>query len=75
MTLEYIKKGQRFKVDKIKDDSLKSQAIRLGVYEGATLSCKEKIPFGPIILRNRFQEIAIGRNLANKIDIDLEEGA
>ncbi|CDF58251.1 FeoA family protein [Thermobrachium celere] len=76
MTLDMAKKGQKIYIKKINDDKIKVQAIRLGIYEGAKIDCALKIPFGPIILSNRMQEIAVGRTLAKKIEIDIiKEGA
>lgn len=76
MTLDMAKKGQKIYIKKINDDNIRVQAIRLGIYEGAKVDCSLKIPFGPVILKNRMQEIAVGRSLAKKIQIDvIEEGA
>jgi Fe2+ transport system protein FeoA len=69
MTLDLIKKGQKLEIMQIPDPYIRAQAIRIGIYEGAKLMCSEKLPAGPVILQNRMQEIAIGRNLAKKIDI------
>lgn len=69
MTLDLAVRGQKIEVVKIPDANIRAQAIRLGIYEGARLVCSEKLPAGPIILQNRMQEIAIGRNLAKKISI------
>ncbi|MCX7695049.1 MAG: ferrous iron transport protein A [Caloramator sp.] len=76
MTLDMAKKGQKIFIKKINDEKIKVQAIRLGIYEGAKVDCSLKIPFGPVILSNRMQEIAVGRTLARKIEIDvIKEGA
>jgi Fe2+ transport system protein FeoA len=72
MTLDQAKRGQKIVIGNIPDNGIKMQAIRLGLYEGATVNCSGKIPFGPIIVSNRMQEIAIGRNLARSITIKLE---
>lgn len=69
MTLDLAVKGQKIEVVHIPDSSIRAQAIRLGIFEGARLVCYEKLPAGPVILQNRMQEIAIGRNLAKKITI------
>ncbi|QXM06420.1 FeoA family protein [Crassaminicella indica] len=69
MTLDLIAKGQKLEIVHIPDSSIRAQAIRLGIYEGAKLVCSEKLPAGPVILQNRMQEIAIGRNLAKKIAV------
>lgn len=71
MTLDQVKRGQKIIIDNIPNNAIKIQAIRLGIYEGARVNCSGKIPFGPIILSNRMQEIAIGRNLARSISIKL----
>lgn len=73
MTLDQAKKGQRIIIGDIPDNGIKVQAIRLGIYEGANVKCSGKIPFGPVILSNRMQEIAVGRNLAKRISIRLGE--
>lgn len=72
MTLDQAEKGQRIEIVKIPDEKIRVQAIRLGIFEGSKLLCSEKLPGGPVILQNRMQEIAIGRNLAREIEIKLE---
>lgn len=71
MTLDLANKGQQIEIINIPDPNIRVQAIRLGIFEGSRLMCSEKIPAGPVILQNRMQEIAIGRNLAKKITIKL----
>lgn len=69
MTLDKAVKGQRIEILTIPDAGIRAQAIRFGICEGAQLICAEKLPAGPIILQNRMQEIAIGRKLAETIQI------
>lgn len=69
MTLDQAEKGQKIEIINIPDKKIRVQAIRFGIAEGSKLVCSEKIPGGPIILQNRMQEIAIGRNLAREIEI------
>lgn len=71
MTLDLANKGQKIEIINIPDSNIRVQAIRLGIAEGSKLLCSEKLPAGPVILQNRMQEIAIGRNLAKKITIKL----
>jgi Fe2+ transport system protein FeoA len=73
MTLDQAEKGQKIEIVKIPDEKIRVQAIRLGIFEGSTLLCSEKLPGGPVILQNRMQEIAIGRNLARSIEVKLAE--
>lgn len=70
MTLDKAKKGNKVRILNIDDKNIKSQAIRIGLYEGAILMCSEKLPGGPVILQNRLQEIAIGRGLAKGIVVE-----
>lgn len=72
MTLDRIKKGQVFKILSINDETTRVQAIRFGFTEGATVTCAETVPAGPIILRKNRQEIAVGRGLAGKITVALQ---
>ncbi|MFP4015518.1 MAG: ferrous iron transport protein A [Halanaerobiales bacterium] len=71
MTLADIKKGERFNILQINDDKVRAQALRFGISEGASLICGEKIPGGPVIVKRNLQEIAVGRNLANNILVEL----
>lgn len=70
MTLDKAKKGNKVRILTINNKNIKSQAIRIGLYEGAVFMCSEKLPKGPIILQNKLQEIAIGRGLASNIVIE-----
>jgi Fe2+ transport system protein FeoA len=70
MTLDKAKKGSKVKIINIHNKDIKSQAIRIGLFEGAVFMCSEKLPGGPVILQNKLQEIAIGRGLATCIDIE-----
>lgn len=69
MTLNNIIKGQNMEIININNPLVKAQAIRLGLYEGAVLKCSEKLPSGPVILKSKIQEIAVGRKLAEQITI------
>jgi ferrous iron transport protein A len=70
MTLDKVKRGNKVRIKKIDNKDMKTQAIRIGIYEGAVFLCSEKLPGGPIILQNRMQEVAIGRGLAEDIEVE-----
>ena len=70
MTLDKVKRGNTFRIMRIDNKDLKTQAIRIGIYEGAVFMCSEKLPGGPIILQNRLQEVAVGRGLAEDIEVE-----
>lgn len=46
MTLDKAKKGSKIKILTINNKEIKSQAIRIGLYEGAVFMCSEKLPGG-----------------------------
>ncbi|GAB6181876.1 ferrous iron transport protein A [Desulfotomaculum defluvii] len=71
MTLDRIKRGQSFKINNIQNENIRVQAIRFGIAEGEWLTCEEVVPAGPIVIRKNRQQIALGRQLAKEIDIDL----
>ncbi len=70
MTLDKVNRGNKVRIKKIENRDLKTQAIRIGIYEGAVFLCSEKLPGGPIILQNRMQEVAIGKGLAEDIEVE-----
>lgn len=67
MTLAETRPGQIVQIRQIQDPLVRAQAIRFGICEGANVECFENLPKGPVILRRRRSEIAIGRRLAEKI--------
>lgn len=69
MLLSDATPGQIIEIVSISDPSIRAQAIRFGLYEGARVKCSQVIYSGPVILQNRMQEIAIGHRLAEKIQI------
>ena len=71
MTLDKAKKGQTMLIKSIPDSLIRAQAIRFGINEGAVVTCREVVPAGPVIVERHKQEIAIGRNLAKSITVDL----
>lgn len=70
MTLSNVNKDEIFTVISMPDGEIRSQAIRLGVFEGAVLKCVYNIKGGPIVLDNKGQEIAIGYNIAKSITVE-----
>lgn len=73
MTLDNAKRGEKIAIVGIEDKNVRVQAIRLGISEGSSLYCVEKLPAGPIILKSRMQEVAVGRKLAQQIIIEKVE--
>ncbi|AEF95197.1 FeoA family protein [Desulfotomaculum nigrificans CO-1-SRB] len=71
MTLDKCKKGQKIKIMNIPNEIIRSQAIRFGISEGAVVTCEEVVPAGPVVVGMYKQQIAIGRNLAKSISVEL----
>ncbi len=69
MTLDMAKKGQKLLIQKVERDDVRPQAMRLGLYEGALLECSEVIKNGPVILKNAFCEIAVGKRIAQQVTV------
>ncbi|XEQ94971.1 hypothetical protein SCACP_38710 [Sporomusa carbonis] len=69
MTLAQAKRGQRLLIAAIPNPAVRAQAIRFGISEGAEVECYEKLPAGPIVVGKGKQEIAIGRRLAENIQV------
>jgi ferrous iron transport protein A len=67
MTLDQARKGSEVQIVAIPDGLSRSQLIRMGIAEGTRVTCHERLPLGPIVLRCKRQEIAIGRQLARTI--------
>ncbi|MGE5402419.1 MAG: FeoA family protein [Ignavibacteriales bacterium] len=70
-TLDKARKGTYVLILSLPAGVLKVQLIRLGITEGAKVYCLERLPGGTIVLQRNRQEIAIGYDLAKKIEIDI----
>jgi len=68
-TLADARVGDRMVVTSVDDDRARITALRFGMAEGACIDCITRIPAGPIVLRSGRQEIAVGRDLAQRINV------
>ncbi len=71
MQLDRVRRGDLVKITAIADARLKEQALRMGIEEGAVFSCVEAIPAGPVVLGKHRQEVAVGRDLARRVIVEL----
>lgn len=69
MTLSQLKRGQKAQIVSIPDAEVRAQAIRFGISIGAEVQCAEKVWAGPIVISRGNQEIAVGRKLAERIEV------
>lgn len=74
-TLDCLEAGECVRVASIDDDSARIHALRFGMGEGAHIACVTRIPAGPIVLRSGRQEIAVGRKLAERINVVRDDAA
>ncbi len=70
MTLDKVRRGCLCKILSLPTDHVREQCIRFGICEGETVNCCEIIPAGPVVISKNRQEIAIGRALAKKIEVE-----
>lgn len=67
-----VTKGSQITIHRLPStDTFKVQLIRLGIMEGSTVDCIEKLPGGTIVIKKNRQEIAIGSDLARRIQVSL----
>jgi len=74
VTLDETRPGQVFRIVSISDDLARLQAIRFGITEGARAVCESVLPGGPVVVRKGMQEMALGRALARRIQVEPVEG-
>jgi Fe2+ transport system protein FeoA len=73
LTLSDAKDGQWLTVERTTNDDITYQALRFGIGEGSRIQVQKNIPGGPIIISKNQLEIAIGRQLANFIEVSQSE--
>ena len=69
LTLDKLRRGESCEVVAIGYEMARIAAVRFGMAEGACISCITRVPAGPIVVRSGMQEIAIGRKLAQRINV------
>ncbi|MCS6989282.1 MAG: ferrous iron transport protein A [Chloroherpetonaceae bacterium] len=71
VSLQAVRKGERFVVRRIDDKQTRAQLLRFGLAEGSDATCFERLPLGPIVVKRRRQEVAIGAELSEKIWVEV----
>jgi Fe2+ transport system protein FeoA len=69
VTLGEGKDGQLLIVTSTEGDDITWQALRFGIGEGSQIQVQKNIPGGPVIISKNQLEIAIGRQLASRIQV------
>jgi Fe2+ transport system protein FeoA len=63
------KDGQNLLITRTDGDDITWQALRFGIGEGSLIQIQKNIPGGPVVISRNQLEIAIGRDLASKIEV------
>ncbi len=69
MTLTEAKEGDWLVVTGVAGEEIMLAALRFGIDEGARIRLEKKIPAGPVIISRNQLEIALGRRLAQAIEV------
>ncbi len=67
--LSAIRKGGRVRIAQLPPGEMRSRFIRIGLMEGAVVSCLERLPGGTIVLIFHHQEVALSGELAASIEV------
>jgi len=70
LTLSQARQGQKLLVVHTRGEEITMQALRFGISEGAELTVEKSIKGGPVIVVRNHLEIAIGRALAEAIEVE-----
>ncbi len=68
-TLNDLKSGETAMIKEILDLDAATQAIRMGIAAGETITCIAKVPAGPTVVQHGGMELALGRDLCQKIEV------
>lgn len=72
VSLVKLRKGEQGIILTLPQQSeLRSQCIRLGICLGAHVRCSQRLPGGTIVIEISRQEIAIGKALAEEIEVEV----
>jgi ferrous iron transport protein A len=68
-TLSDAHSGETVKLKALPKGTLRTQLVRLGIYEGMTVECLQRLPGGTVVIRNGRSQVGIGRLLAEAIHV------
>ena len=69
ITLDQVKKGTPITIVSLPKGAVKVQLLRMGITEGDTIQCLERLPGGTVVIQKNRQEIALGFDLAKTIHV------
>ena len=71
MNLETAPKKINLEIVSINETKLSEDALRFGIESGECVLIVNKLPGGPIVIQKNQQQIAIGRELARAIEVQI----
>ncbi len=75
LPLDKMVMGQSGRIHRLPEGTVRSQAIRFGLCEGAEIVCYQRIVRGPVVIRRGQQHLAIGNALAGEILVEIQEAS
>ena len=69
MTLDRASSGDSVTVVTLPSGEVRASLIRLGIQEGARITCILKMPAGPVVVRYGTTDVALGRHIASQIEV------
>ncbi len=67
--LNLLERGRWGKITAVPPGILRAQFVRLGIHEGERVKCLEHLPGGTVVIQKNRQQIALGHQLAKKIQV------
>ncbi len=67
MCISEMKRGEMATIVEVPEGILRHQLLRFGIAPGTSISCRCRIPFGPVVVGLAGQEIALGRDIARSV--------
>lgn len=71
-SLSDVPPPERVTLTHVPDDETRARLLRLGLLDG-DVECRRRIRNGPVVLRRRGTEVALGRTLARTIGVERSE--
>lgn len=72
--LNMSRMGQAIRIHALPEGILRTYFIRLGIHEGESVTCFERLPGGTVIIQKNRQQIAVGYDLARQILVMVVQG-
>ncbi|MCJ2520021.1 MAG: ferrous iron transport protein A [Candidatus Thermoplasmatota archaeon] len=67
MNLTEVPSGRKARIESILDPVTRDYLLRLGIVEGSTVECVQRMARGPVVVRKSSLELSLGRRVAERI--------